>query len=53
VNEFDNFSDDEKVILVEAGRGGRVIAKVKSVPVAAKGTMLPKAVVAAVQKRVP
>ena len=40
---FDHVSDEERAILVGAGRAGKVITKVKSVPVAAKGTMLPKA----------
>lgn len=50
---LDHVSDEERVTLVEAGKAGKVITKVKSVPVAAKGTMLPKAIVAAVQNRVP
>ncbi|MDF2461149.1 MAG: hypothetical protein K0S68_552 [Candidatus Saccharibacteria bacterium] len=50
---LEHVSDEERAILVGAGRAGKVITKVKSVPVAAKGTMLPKAIVAAVQKRVP
>lgn len=39
--------------MVQAGRSGNVITKVKKVPVVAAGFMLPKSIVAAVQARVP
>ncbi len=46
-------TEEERRVMTEAGRAGKVITKVKSVPVSAKGQMLPKRVVSEVQKRVP
>lgn len=46
-------SDDVRDSLTSVGRTGTVVTKMKTVSVGAKGTMLPSAVVAAVQKRVP
>jgi hypothetical protein len=51
--KLDELSEDDRKVMIEAGRSGSVITKVKKVPVAAAGYMLPKKVVAAVQARVP
>jgi len=50
---LDELTDDERKVMIEAGRSGRVITKVKKVPVSSAGCMLPKQVVSEVQKRVP
>lgn len=50
---LDAATPEERDTLIAAGRSGKVLTKVRTVSVGAKGTMLPKAVVAAVQKRVP
>ena len=39
--------------MIEAGRSGKVVTKVKKMPVSSAGCMLPKRVVSEVQKRVP
>jgi hypothetical protein len=51
--KLDELTDDERKVMSEAGRSGRVITKVKKVPASAAGCMLPKRVVSEVQKRVP
>lgn len=51
--KLNELSDDERKVMIEAGRSGNVITKVKTVPVSAAGFMLPKKVVAEVQARVP
>ena len=51
--KLNDLPDEERKVMTEAGRSGKVITKVKAVPVSAKGQMLPKRVVAEVQKRVP
>jgi hypothetical protein len=51
--KFDDLTDDERKVMTEAGRSGRVITKVKTVPVSAAGCMLPKRVVSEVQMRLP
>jgi hypothetical protein len=39
--------------MIEAGRSGNVIKKVKKAPMSSAGCMLPKRVVSEVQKRIP
>jgi hypothetical protein len=51
--KLDELTDDERKVMIEAGRSGMVITKVKKVPVSSAGCMLPNRVVAEVQKRVP
>ena len=51
--KLDELTDDERQVMIEAGRSGRVVTKFKKVPVSAAGCMLPKRVVSEVQKRVP
>ena len=51
--KLDELTDDERKVMIEAGRSGRVVTKVKKVPVSSAGCMLPKRVVNEVQKRVP
>ena len=51
--KLDELTDDERKVMIEAGRSGRVVTKVKKVPVSSAGCMLPKRVVSEVQKRVP
>jgi hypothetical protein len=51
--KLDDLSDDERKVMIEAGRSGRVVTKLKKVPVSSAGCMLPKRVVSEVQKRVP
>jgi hypothetical protein len=50
---LDELTDDERKVMIEAGRSGTVITKVKKVPVSSAGCMLPKRVVGEVQERVP
>ena len=50
---LDELTDDERKVMIEAGRSGSVITKLKKVPVSSAGCMLPKRVVGEVQKRVP
>jgi hypothetical protein len=50
---LDELTDDECKVMIEAGRSGNVITKVKNMPVASAGCMLPTRVVSEVQKRVP
>jgi hypothetical protein len=50
---LDELTDDERKVMIEAGRSGTVVTKVKKVPVSSAGCMLPNRVVAEVQKRVP
>jgi hypothetical protein len=50
---LDKVTDEERRTLTDAGRTGTVLTKLKAISVAGKDTMLPKAVVAAVQARVP
>jgi hypothetical protein len=51
--KLDELTDDERRVMIEAGRSGTVITKVQKVPVSSAGCMLPKRVVGEVQKRVP
>jgi hypothetical protein len=51
--KLDELTDEERRVMIEAGRSGKVITKVKKVPVSSAGCMLPKRVVSEVQKRVP
>ena len=51
--KLDELTDNEREVMTEAGRSGRVITKLKKVSVSAAGCMLPKRVVSEVQKRVP
>ena len=51
--KLDELTEDERKVMIEAGRSGRVVTKLKKVPVSAAGCMLPKRVVSEVQKRVP
>lgn len=51
--KLEDLSYDERRVMIEAGRSGNVITKVKTVPISAAGYMLPKKVVAAVEARVP
>jgi len=51
--KLDELTEDERKVMIEAGRSGTVITKVKKVPVSSAGCMLPNRVVAEVQKRVP
>jgi hypothetical protein len=51
--KLDELTDDERKVMIEAGRSGAVITKLKKVPVSSAGCMLPKRVVSEVQKRVP
>jgi len=51
--KFDELTEEERQTMTQAGRAGKVVTKVKSVPVSASGQMLPKRVVAEVRKRVP
>jgi hypothetical protein len=51
--KLDDLTDDERKVMTEAGRSGRVITKVKRVPVSSAGCMLPKRVVSEVQERLP
>jgi Protein of unknown function (DUF3644) len=51
--KLDELTDDERKVMIEAGRSGRVVTKLKTVPVSSAGCMLPKRVVSEVQKRVP
>jgi hypothetical protein len=50
---LNELTDDERKVMIEAGRSGTVITKVKKVSVSSAGCMLPKQVVSEVQKRVP
>jgi hypothetical protein len=49
---LDELTEDERKVMIEAGRSGMVITKVKKLPVSSAGCMLPKGVVSEVQKRV-
>ena len=51
--KLDELTDDERKVMIEAGRSGRVVTKIKKIPVSSAGCMLPKRVVSEVQKRVP
>jgi hypothetical protein len=51
--KLDQLTDDERKVMIEAGRSGKVITKVKKVPVSSAGCMLPTQVVSEVRKRVP
>ena len=51
--KLDELTDEERRVMIEAGRSGKVITKVKKVPVSSAGCMLPKRVVSEVQTRVP
>lgn len=51
--KLDELTDDERKVMVEAGRSGRVVTRIKTIQVSSAGCMLPKQVVSAVQKRVP
>jgi hypothetical protein len=51
--KLDELTDDERKVMTEAGRSGRVITKVKKVSVSSAGCMLPARVVREVEKRVP
>jgi hypothetical protein len=51
--KLDELTDDERQVMIDAGRSGRVVTKLKKVPVSGAGCMLPKRVVSEVQKRVP
>lgn len=51
--KLDELTDDERKVMVAAGRSGKVVTRVKTVPVSSAGCMLPKQVVSGVQKRVP
>ena len=50
--KLDELTDDERKVMVAAGRSGQVVTKFKTMPVSSAGCMLPKQVVSAVQKRV-
>jgi hypothetical protein len=50
---LDELTDEERKVMIEAGRAGKVVTKIKKVPVSSAGCMLPKQVVSEVQKRVP
>jgi hypothetical protein len=50
--KLDELTDDERKVMIEAGRSGTVITKVKKLPVLSAGCMLPSRVVAEVRKRV-
>ena len=50
---LDELTDEERKVMIEAGRSGRVITKIKKMPVSSAGCMLPKRVVSEVQNRVP
>jgi len=49
---LNELTDDERKVMIEAGRAGKVVTKLRKVPVSAAGCMLPKRVVSEVQKRV-
>jgi hypothetical protein len=49
---LDQLTEDERKVMIEGGRSGTVITKVKKLPVSSAGCMLPKQVVSEVQKRV-
>jgi hypothetical protein len=51
--KLDDLTDDERKVMIEAGRSGSVVTKLQKVPVSSAGCMLPKRVVSEVQKRVP
>jgi hypothetical protein len=51
--KLDELTDDERKVMIEAGRSGKVVTKVKKMPVSSAGCMLPKRVVGEVRKRVP
>lgn len=51
--KLDELTDDQRKVMIEAGRSGTVITKVKKVPVSSAGCMLPTRVVSEIQKRVP
>jgi hypothetical protein len=51
--KLDELTDDERKVMIEAGRSGTVITKIKKVSVSSAGCMLPKRVVGQVQQRVP
>lgn len=51
--KLDELTEEERTVMIEAGRSGSVITKVKKVPVSSAGCMLPKRVVGEVQQRVP
>jgi hypothetical protein len=51
--KLDELTDDERKVLIEAGRSGKVVTRVKKLPVSSAGCMLPKRAVSEVQKRLP
>lgn len=51
--KLDELTEDERKVMIEAGRSGAVITKLKKIPVSSAGCMLPKQVVNEVQKRIP
>ena len=51
--KLDELTDDERKVMIEAGRSGRVVTRIKKGRCRAAGCMLPKRVVSEVQKRVP
>lgn len=51
--KLDELTDDERKVMTEAGRSGKVVTKVKKVPVSSAGCMLPSRIVSEVQNRVP
>lgn len=50
--KLDELTDDERKVMIEAGRSGTVITKIKKLPVSSAGCMLPMRVVSEVQKLV-
>jgi hypothetical protein len=50
---LNELTDDQRKVMIEAGRSGSVITKIKKVSVSSAGCMLPKRVVSEVQERVP
>lgn len=51
--KLDELTEDERKVMIDAGRSGSVVTKIKKVAVSSAGCMLPKQVVSEVQKRVP
>jgi len=51
--KLDALSPEERGVMEKAGKAGKVVTKLKSVPVAADGTMLPGAVLATVNAKLP